>query len=112
MRQARLKAPESWSVAYYHCVSRIVDRRMCLGVEEKRHLVYLMRLYEKLGQVRILTYCMMSNHVHLLVEVPAKPAVMPSEAELLDHIGRCYGTDKARFVEEEIRQFRAAGAEE
>ncbi len=34
MRRPRLKAPASHPVAYYHCVSRVVDRRFVLGEEE------------------------------------------------------------------------------
>jgi len=67
MRQPRLFAPPSWSSACYHCVSRVVDRQHVLGDEEKAEFIRLMRLYEKLCQVRVLTYCLMSNHFHLLV---------------------------------------------
>jgi len=44
MRWPRLKAPASLSVAYYHCVSRVVDRRFILGDEEKDKLVEFMPL--------------------------------------------------------------------
>ena len=69
MRKARLIA-EGRSI--YHCMSRIVDRRFVLGEEERRHFVKLMRKMEAFSGVRVLTYCVMSNHFHILVEVPDK----------------------------------------
>src|ERR1700761_6384070 len=110
MRQPRLKAPETWETAYYHCVSRVVDRRLAFDDEDKLQFVKLMRFYERVCQVRIITYCVLSNHFHLLVEVPAPPKVRPSEAELMEHIRKCYGKERSHFVGEEIRQWRARGA--
>jgi putative transposase len=82
MRQPRLKAPDDCTQAYYHCVSRVVDRRFALGEEEKQQFIHFMRLYEKFCQVRVISYCLMSNHFHLLVEVPAKPEQPMSEDDL------------------------------
>jgi len=110
MRQPRLFAPPSWSSACYHCVSRVVDRQHVLGDEEKAEFIRLMRLYEKLCQVRVLTYCLMSNHFHLLVEVPQRPEGGMSEEALLAHIAACHGKARAGRVNEEIRQYRAVGA--
>jgi REP element-mobilizing transposase RayT len=56
---------------------------MVLGEEEKAHFAKLLRLYEQVCQVRVVTYCVMANHFHVLVEVPAKPKVMPTEEQLL-----------------------------
>jgi putative transposase len=110
MRQPRLKAPEDCPMAYYHCVSRVVERRFALGEEERFMFVRLMRLYERVCQVRVVSYCIMSNHFHLLVEVPQRPAQLPSEGELLAHIGRCHGKRRAGLIEEQLRQYRRVGA--
>ncbi len=112
MRQARLKAPADWELAYYHCVSRVVDRRFALGDEEKRQFLHFMRLYEKFCQVRIISYCLMSNHFHLLVEVPAKAEYSMGEADLFAHVATCHGKRRAHLVAEEVRQYRAVGAHE
>jgi putative transposase len=32
-----------------------------------------MRMYENFSGCRVLSYCIMCNHIHLLVEVPPKP---------------------------------------
>jgi putative transposase len=42
MRRPRLKAPAFLPVAYYHCVSRVVDRQFVFGDEEKDKLVEYM----------------------------------------------------------------------
>jgi putative transposase len=112
MRRSRLKAPKDWEVGYYHCVSRVVDRQFVLGDEEKAEFVSLMRLYERLCQVRVLTYCLMSNHFHLLVEVRKRPEGGMSEEALLKLIAGCHGRKRAFMVEQQIRQFRAVGAHE
>ena len=57
--------------AIYHCVSRIVNREFVLKREEREQFVHLMRLYAQFSQVEIWTYCVMSNHFHILVEVSA-----------------------------------------
>ena len=38
MRQRRLKIPEDRPVGFYHCLSRVVDRRFIFGVPEKEDL--------------------------------------------------------------------------
>ena len=80
MRKSRLKAPDHHPLAYYHCVSRVVDRQFVLGPEEKEEFVRLLRLYEEFCEVRVVTYCIMSNHFHVLVEVPHRPQEMPDDA--------------------------------
>ncbi|MBK1830824.1 transposase [Verrucomicrobiaceae bacterium R5-34] len=55
----------------YHCISRVVDRQFILGRVEKDMFVQIMRQYEAFCGVRVLSYCIMSNHFHLLVEVPS-----------------------------------------
>jgi len=54
----------------YHCISRVVDRQFIFGPAEKEFFVTTMRKLEAFLGVKVLTYCVMSNHFHLLVEVP------------------------------------------
>ncbi len=56
----------------YHVISRIVERTYRYGPGEKEFFVATMRRLEAFLDVRVLTYCVMSNHFHLLIEVPAK----------------------------------------
>jgi REP element-mobilizing transposase RayT len=87
MRQARWLAEwrnsESKPV-FYHCISRIVDRRFVLGAREKEKFRTLMRMYEKFSGCRVTSYCLMDNHFHLLLEVPPMPKNGLSDAGLSD----------------------------
>ena len=110
MRQRRLKAPTSYPVAHYHCMSRVVNRDFVFGPEEREHFVRLLREYERFCGVRVLTYCILSNHFHLLVEVPARPTQPLSADEVharLEAISSSALTPK-RF-RQRLDQFRAAG---
>lgn len=46
MRRARLKAPASAKVSYFHATSRIVDKSYKLGRLEKEKFVEFMRVYD------------------------------------------------------------------
>jgi len=74
----------------YHVISRIVDRSYRYGPKEKEFFVATMRRLEAFLDVRVLTYCVMSNHFHLLIEIPDKadtiqltPALLRSRLPLL-----------------------------
>jgi putative transposase len=110
MRQPRLKAPKHLPVAHYHCISRVVDRRFVLLEPEKEMFVGMMRMYEKLCGVRVLTFCVLANHFHILLEVPRAPATPPDEAWLVSTVRSALGKTRAHLLAEELRQFHAAGA--
>ena len=101
MRQRRLKAPANSyaDTAYYHCVSRVVNREFVFGDAEKEQFVSFMRLYERFCGVRVMTYCVMSNHFHVLVGVPKKPEVLPSNAELVKTVRKTLGDVEALRLE-------------
>ena len=84
MRFPRIKAEGQ---SFYHCVSRVVDRQFIFqtaghGSPEAERFVLLMRRLEAFSGVRVLTYSLMSNHFHLLCEVPQTQEL--SESELLE----------------------------
>ena len=87
MRQKRLKTSPDSPVSYYHCVSRVVDRQFLFGDAEKARFIQFMRLYETFCGVRVVTHCMMSNHFHILLEIPQRPADFQlSDEELLTRL--------------------------
>ncbi|MBX7207904.1 MAG: transposase [Verrucomicrobiaceae bacterium] len=110
MRQPRLKAPRHHAVAYYHCISRVVNRDFVLKDKEREMFVHFMRMYERLCGLRVVTFCVMSNHFHVLVEVPRRPEKLPTEAELLGIIARSCGKTRAHLVRLELEELRRAGA--
>ena len=95
--------------ALYHCVSRVVDRGFRLGPAEKEEMVRRMRVLEAFCQVRVLTFCIMGNHFHVLVEVPERPAEDPTDAQLLEHLGILYGGQRLAGIRWELEQYRGQG---
>jgi REP element-mobilizing transposase RayT len=98
--------------AIYHCVSRIVNRDFLLGREEKEQFVRLMRCYEAFSQVSIHTFCVMSNHFHILVEVPAAPeddGASWSDERLLKHLELIYDGADLGKLRWELEHYRTQG---
>lgn len=60
----------------------MVNRDFVLGPEEREHFVRLLCQYERFCGVRTPTYCSLSNHFHLLGEIPARPAQLLSAEEM------------------------------
>ena len=65
--------------AVYHAMSRVVGGEMLLGDLEKEVLRKMLWKVADFSGVEILTYCVMSNHFHVLVLVPEKQVVPDSE---------------------------------
>ncbi|TVR49748.1 MAG: transposase [Puniceicoccaceae bacterium] len=84
--------------AAYHVVTRTVAGQHLFGPTEKEVFRRIMRKVAAFCGVEVLTYALMSNHVHLLVRVPA-PRPIP-DAELLERAALLYGRTRA----EELRQ--------
>ena len=85
MRKARIKE----AGAVYHCVSRTVAGQFLLDDLAKQRLVDLLFPLAQFCGVEVLTYCIMSNHFHLLVRIPA-PSHLP-DSVLLQRAEAFYG---------------------
>jgi REP element-mobilizing transposase RayT len=100
MRMARLKVREGEAV--YHCMSRVVEKQFIFkttdgGSPEADMFVGLMRRLETFCGVQVLTYCLMSNHFHLLVRVPGtKPTL--SDEELVERVRVLNGNQAAKSL--------------
>ncbi len=95
--------------AIYHCVSRVVDRRFVLGDAEREQFVRYMRVYERFCGVRVLAFCVMSNHFHILLEVPAAPEERGadwSDERLLDHLTALYSQPQMGKLRWELEHYR------
>ena len=114
MRQSRFLAPWRHSTekpALYHLVTRVVERRFAFGVEEKERFRTLMRMMERFSGCRVLTYCVMCNHVHILLEVPPMREGGLSDAELFERLGVLYSEIFVAGVAKELEQARNEGDE-
>lgn len=67
MRKARIKGPGT----VYHCVSRTAGGQFLLDDSAKQHLVDLLFPLAHFCGVEIITYCILSNHFHLLLRIPS-----------------------------------------
>ena len=90
--------------AIYHCISRVVGRDFVLEVDEREHFRMLMRMCEKFTGCRVLSYCLMSNHFHVLLEVPPMPEGGISDQELLQRLGVFYNEAQVADVVKEMEE--------
>ena len=85
--------------SYYHVMSRITERRFYLGAREKEHFRGMMRRVADFSGVEVLTYTVLDNHFHLLIQVPERVDI--SDAELLRRMRLIYREgDVAQFERE------------
>lgn len=105
MRHARVKVD---GTGCYHVVSRVVDRAFKLDDGEKEIFRRTMRKAEAFSGVRVLTYAIMSNHFHVLVEVPERGEV--GEAELLRRMTVLYGDAYVAGRVSQWEEWRKGGA--
>jgi REP element-mobilizing transposase RayT len=104
MRKSRLKMDET---AYYHCMSRVIEQRFIMGEREKEYFVNLMRNLAEFSGLRILTYCVMSNHFHILLQVPRRQAV--SDRQLLERLRAIYPANRVAQIALTLKEYRQTG---
>jgi REP element-mobilizing transposase RayT len=90
MRRKRVKNDGE---GYYHLVSRCAFKQFLFQDSDKEVFVGMMRRMAAFSGIDILTYCVMSNHFHILVHVP--PPRQLDVDELLARVAILYGTEYA-----------------
>lgn len=104
-------------LAIYHVTSRVVHRQLLFSPEAKEQFRVFLRMYERFSGCRVLSYCVMTNHFHLLLEVPELPKgedgeivaaedLGLSEEQLLWRLGGLYSRASVAAVKEEIAEAR------
>ena len=120
MRKPRHLSPSAeLSASLYHVHSRCTDRSFKFkegqsGAWIKDKFVRMMREYEELLGVRVQAYCLMSNHFHLLLEVPAKKkgaAVSMSDEIFLGKIKAFYSKLYYVDIKQMLERFRKTGSD-
>lgn len=92
------------SAAFYHIVSRVVDRRMIFDTNEKERLRTLLRRVETFAGVQVLTHTFLDNHFHILLHVPQRQAV--SDEDLVVRMAQLYDPTVVRNIEAELKSRR------
>ncbi len=108
----------------YHVMSRTTGGDFLFGAEEKEALRKIMWRMANFCGVKLLTYCVMDNHFHLLVRIPSQQAFLrrfedrvgeepgAGEKRLLDHLSILYSKSYVQHMREEIAWMREQGMEE
>ncbi|MGL4400656.1 MAG: transposase [Luteolibacter sp.] len=96
----------------YHCISRVVDRRFVFEDAKREHFRMFMRMQENFSGCRVLSYCIMSNHFHILLEVPPMPAGGLSDDELLKRISATNSEAFVTVVAKELAEARSQERDE
>jgi len=76
----------------YHLICRTACQAYLFGDEEKEMFVHLLFQQARFAGIEVLSYCIMSNHVHLLARV--SPIESLPDQELLKRYQDYYGSEK------------------
>ena len=107
MRRARLIETGE---AYYHVMSRVVDRQFVLNDDEKERFRKLLRRVEAFSGVDVLTYASLGNHVHALLCVPEREDI--SDAEWIKRVKALYTKPQALDIIDHFTRLREQGYED
>jgi REP element-mobilizing transposase RayT len=93
----------------FHCLSRVVDRNFVFGEVERERFAMVLRAAEAFSGVRVLAWTILSNHFHVLLEVPAKPAGFDlDEDEFWRRIEALYSDEEVEGIRGTLRAFAQA----
>ncbi len=95
--------------SHYHCISRVVNREFVFGVHERDVFRKILRQVEAFSGVRVLTWTILSNHFHLLLEVPPRSAELPCDDEILRRCRELYPKHAMLALELEFENARRVG---
>lgn len=104
MRLARIKAEGN---GWYHCLSRVVDRRMIFEDPGKEMFRRMMRQLAEFCGVRIMTYAVLGNHFHILLHVPEREDI--SDSELIRRLRILYKKAVVADFANKLKQARQSG---
>ncbi len=105
MRHRRIKVASGFGV--YHCITRTVNGEFLFDAEAKERLRKQMWQVADFSGVEVLTYCLMSNHFHILVRVPDKDEEEVSDGELLRRYALLY-PEPTQYQTMTVRYLEAA----
>lgn len=95
----------------FHVTNRFLDRvAHFAGEKEKDHFLKIVRAYEDLLGMEVLTFCVMNNHFHLLIRVPHRPAGFDVPMEvLLGRLERAVGEEAMALVRTQLDLWTRTG---
>jgi len=94
-------------IGFYHCLSRVVDRNFVFGAHEREVFRKVMRQVEAFSGVRVVTWTILSNHFHVLLEVTAPEEL--DDAAILQRCRALYSAQGMEAVEWEFEEAQREG---
>ena len=91
----------------HHLVSRIAHRVYFLEDSERMDFLEVVRRAAEFVGIQLIGWCVMTNHFHLLVYLPAPSSV--DEEEVLRRYGMLKGISAAERMDTELSAWRAGG---
>ncbi|MBK8039660.1 MAG: chemotaxis protein CheW [Verrucomicrobiaceae bacterium] len=99
----------------YHAMSRTCSGDLHFDDVEKEALRRLLWKMSEFCGVKVVTYCVMSNHFHVLVDVPWREVWLrrfegaEGEARLLEHLRTLYSKTFVAMLKDELEDLRRRG---
>ena len=106
-RKHQLAPDHENSFSVYHAVTRVVWKSFIFKNEEKEFFRKTMREYEAYCGVKVLAYCLMSNHVHIMVKVPPREKRMMGDERFIERLSLIYSAEHVADVERWLGECRA-----
>jgi len=91
----------------YHLVSRVAHRAFFFDEDEKDRFVDLLRRIEFFCGVRVLAYCCMSNHIHVLIFLEEEREL--TEDEVLARVNKLY---RGTRLKDALQEWKSLKGEE
>lgn len=101
----------------YHVMSRTCGGEIFFDDVEKEALRCVIRRMAEFCGVKVVTYCIMGNHFHLLAELPHRDTWLQrfdglqGEAKLLEHLRILYSRTYVGLLRDELADLRKRGLE-
>ena len=96
----------------YHVISRVVWREFVFGDEEREYFRGLIKRNAQFCGIELLSYCIMSNHFHLLIKVPPKPERELDDAQFYAKLKHVYSASVVKDIQKQIERIRSTEADE
>ncbi len=99
----------------YHVMSRTCGGEVLFDDVEKEALRRVIWRMAEFSGIKVVTYCVMDNHFHLLAEVPHKQTWLQrfegtgGEAKLFEHLSTLYSRSYLALLRDEFADLRARG---
>lgn len=99
----------------YHVMSRTCGGEVFFDDVEKEALRRLLWKMAEFSGVRLVTYCIMGNHFHALVEVPKREIWLQrfagdsGEDKLFEHLRTLYSKEFVSLLRQELQELRRIG---